>query len=200
MKKIKLCLISLILACSMFLTGCGIIAAIPMVVILAIFSGTFEYDSVEDYGEKWDGREPDFIPDTVEGYNVNQYSYILYSYLDTCYEILLDVTVSEEQLSEILSKYGEGNESVTIKDAWYCEGYIEIVFEDEYQRYIRETGEEAVGWATIDKIIYNPATLNVIFVSLHAHDKGVHDLEKVEYFNRFSINPEEYVEHLPKGE
>jgi hypothetical protein len=116
--------------------------------------------------------------------------------MDICYEIFLDISVTEEQLDRLIAdakSYGEYTES----EAYYCDGYFEIVFEDYYRSsdyvYSEEGVEEKnVGWADIEKTVYNPETLNIIFVCFHANDSGVYDLDDLEYFKRFSIDEKEY--------
>ena len=85
----------------------------------------------------------------------------------------------------------------TKKDAYYSNGYTEIVFQDSYEVYHREDDVESnVGWADIEKVIYNPETLNVIYVCFHANDTGVYNLDEVAYFSRFSILEEDYVKSI----
>ena len=56
--------------------------------------------------------------------------------------------------------------------------------------------EPNVGWADIEKVIYNPETLNIIYVCFHANDTAVYKLDEVAYFNRFSILEEDYVKSI----
>ena len=46
--------------------------------------------------------------------------------------------------------------------------------------------------ADVQKVIYNPATGNVIFEYFDAFDTGVYELKDVAYFQHFEINQEEY--------
>lgn len=57
-------------------------------------------------------------------------------------------------------------------------------------------GLEQVGIAEIDKVVYNPETFHILYVSFHAEDTSVYDVERIAYFNQFSIAPDEYIEHL----
>ena len=95
--------------------------------------GTFRYDSIEKY--QLIRNDPfynsEFIPHDTNEYTINNFSFITYVYLDTCYEVFLDITVTEEQFKDLTSKaksYGEFVE----QNAWYANGYFEIVFEDDY--------------------------------------------------------------------
>ena len=117
--------------------------------------------------------------------------------MDICYEIFLDLTVTPEQLDGILTRATADTAPVTERDAYYGVGWREIVFEDVYEIFEGETeGESVVGWADIEKIVYNPITHTVVFVVLHANDTGVFPLNEVQYFHRFSIDEREYVRHL----
>ncbi len=197
----KLGILSILLIVCISFTGCT--AALALLTAGILTMGTDHYDSVDDYGVwKENGIEIGFLPESVDEYTVNGFSYIIYNYFDVCYEVFLDITVTEEQMGALIEEARSYSDSYCEQDAWYAEGYVEIVFEDEYNRgepgEEQEDGLEQVGWATVDKVIYNEETLNIIFVSLHAHDSDVHDVENVEYFNRFAITPEEYVKHLPE--
>ena len=138
---------------------------------------------------------PPFLPTAIDNYQVNGYSYTLDAYLDDCYEIFLDITVTEDQLARLLDEAKMFPDYIGEKEAYYGDGYAEIVYEDFYVTAPQKDGAK-VGWADIEKIVYNPETLNVIYVCFHANDTGVYALNAVAYFNRFSIQEEEYVENL----
>lgn len=181
--------IAVLLSCS----GCGLL-------ILLAF-GTERTTNPDDYySDDCYGKLPSWMPATLEEYTVNDFSYCIYSYLDICYEIFLDITVTEEQLASILSAAREGS-PLCEQDAYYAEGYQEIVFEDFYEidsldPDIDHNYPSNVGWADIEKIVYNPQTLNVVFVCFHANDTGVYDLSDVAYFKRFEIDQEDYVLYI----
>ena len=180
MKKKKFCIVALI---SVLLTGCNMQSK--------------HIDNPELYGE-WESylKIPSFLPKSINDYWVNNYSYTLDAYFDICYEIFLDLTVTEDQFTKMISET-KAYQKYYEKEAYYCDGYSEIVFMDFYEVYHRENETSAnVGWADIEKVIYNSETLNIIYVCFHANDTGVYDLDKVAYFNRFSINEEEYVKNL----
>jgi hypothetical protein len=107
--------------------------------------------------------------------------------------------VTEGQLESILSEARE-NMPLSERDAYYAQGYREIVFEDHYemissdQEYVDSAAN--VGWADIEKVIYDPEALNVVFVCFHANDTGVYNLSDVAYFKRFDIRQEEYVLYI----
>jgi hypothetical protein len=153
----------------------------------------------EEYG-RWESylSIPDFLPELLEGYRVNGYYYRLFAYMDICYEIFLDITVSEEQLNEILSSARANEKFIREQMAFYADGYSELVFEDYYSicRWDDPSFGINVDWADIDKIIYNEESLNVVFVCFHANDTEVYPLSEVEYFNRFNISEEDYVKNL----
>ena len=161
--------------------------------------GTFRENSAEKYGE-WEAYQtaPSFLPEKIDEYTVNAYSYTLYNYFDTCYEIFLDITVSEAQFNELVDKAEQYSDTYIKTDAYYSEAYTEIVFTDVYEigGINKHDDLQQVGWADIDKVIYNPESFNIIYVSFHANDTDVYDVENISYFNRFSITPEEYFENL----
>lgn len=164
--------------------------------------GTVHMTEPEKYG-KWERyhEAPSFLPETLDTDTVNAYSYTLYSYFDVCYEIFLDITVSQEQFGNLIERAKQYSDVYTETAADYAEGYTEIVFSDAYQRGELDEydGLEQVGTAAIDKVIYRTDTCNIIYVSFHADDTGVYDVENVAYFNRFSILPEEYVKNRTTG-
>lgn len=152
----------------------------------------------QKYG-KWESYldVPSFLPSEIDEYKVNGYSYTLLAYMDICYEIFIDISVTEEQFHELIKKVEDHPDYLYEKDAYYSDGYKEIVFQDYYRIYHHEDEIESnVGWADIEKVIYNPETLNIIYVCFHANDTGVYNLDEVEYFNRFSIIEEEYAKNI----
>ena len=154
--------------------------------------GTFYETTVNKYG-KWAKYLdiPSFLPSSVASYKVNAYSYTLYNYMDVCYEIFLDIVVEGDAFDDLLSSARAYSENYEEQPADYCAGYMELVFIDNYERW--ENGDK-VGWADIEKVIYNTDTKNIIFVVFHAQDTGVYDVRDVAYFNRFSINADSYSE------
>ena len=151
--------------------------------------GTFYETSPDKYGE-WEEYlyVPSFLPNSVEQYDVNSYSYTLYSYMDVCYEVFLDITVEENEFNRLLESARTYSKDYTEQPASYGDGYIEIVFKDYYEK----GGGEQVIWADIEKVIYHPDTKNIIYVVFHANDTGVYDVKDVAYFNRFSIIADRY--------
>lgn len=172
-----------------------------IIVIAMIFSlsgcdfGSKRITNIEEYGKFESYIElPEFFPNSVEEYTVNNYAYNLESWMDTCYEIFLDITVSKDQFEELLS--GHTGQAV---ECYYASGYYEVVFEDSYDLFDgEENGDQVVGFADIEKIIYNPETYRIVFVAFHANDTGVYPLKDVAYFNCFDIDENEYVAHLGK--
>ena len=166
--------------------------------------GTFRYDSIEKYQRirKDPFYNAEFIPYDTDEYTINDFSFIRYVYLDTCFEVFLDITVKEEQFDELIAQAKSSGKFVE-QDTWYANGYTEIVFEDDYHLghgYFEDCADvtPTVGWATVEKIIYNPETLNIIYVCFHSWDTGVYKVDDIRYFKHFEIDPEEYIEHLPQ--
>ncbi len=75
-----------------------------------------------------------------------------------------------------------------------------MVYCDEYEKgnTDKQDRSEQVGTAKIDKVLYNVETLDIIYVSFHADDTDVFDVENIAYFNRFAIKPDKYIEYLSK--
>jgi hypothetical protein len=178
LKKLVACLLALCIMIS--LSACTSFLGI----------GTFYETSVDKYG-KWENYldVPTFLPSSVKDYTVHSYSYTLYSYMDVCYEIFVDITVEETEFDRLLESARAHSDSYEEQPADYCDGYMEIVFMDNYEQ--GKNGEQ-VGWADIEKVLYNPDTNNVVYVVFHANDTGVYDVKDVAYFNRFSIKADDY--------
>ena len=194
----RLFLIAILLIACIFLTSC---TALTILFVGMSTMGTHYYEDPEDYGKYW-VEEPAYMPDSIDELKVETYSYTLYEYFDTCYEIFLDVTVTEEEFDSVLAEVRASGEYICEQEAPYAEGYVEIVFMNLYKNDKAIIGDgdnpqEQVGYACIEKVIYNRATLSIIFVSIHAHDTGVYDVKDLEYFTYFSIVPEDYVEYQP---
>ncbi len=160
--------------------------------------GSQRIDSPSEYGSYGIIEAPAHFPVSVDEYTVNAYYYAIEAWMDVCHEIFVDLTVTEEQLSAMLAE-ARDTRGYTEREAYYAEGYYEIIYSDSYDIFGGENGEErVVGYATVDKVIYNPHTLNVIYVQLHAHDTGVYRLADVKYFERFGIDENEYSEYTAK--
>ncbi len=174
--------------------GLQFVAAVIFIVIASAFMGTFYETDPANYK-----RAEECFPESLEEYTVNGYSFTEYSYLDYCCEEFLDLTVTEEQLQDLLDK-ARSEDVLVEREAYYAEGYYEIVHNDYYRiDEQEENGVELVAWARISKLIYNPQTRNVVFVWICTHDSSVYEVKDLAYFNRFGIIEEEYVQHLPEG-
>lgn len=203
MKKFFSAILSVAIALtSLFsFSGCGIRSCMGLTAILALFA-SFEEDSVQDpakYGEFSDYVElPVWFPESIAEYEVKGYSYRLLAYMDICYEVYVNAILSPEQFDEILDEALNTRGLRYEQEAYYADGFYELVFEDEYSVYDDDEDDEdekCVGWATVEKLVYNPDTYEVVFECLHAHDTGVYPLLEVAYFNRFGIDETEYVAH-----
>ena len=97
MKRVNLTRLgSLLLLLAVVISSTGCAHLLTTVMILGM--GTIQESSPEAYGNWTKYHDaPAFLPDDLDGYTVNAYSYTLYNYLDICYEIFLDITVTEEQ-------------------------------------------------------------------------------------------------------
>lgn len=196
----KICSIAILLAICICFTGC---TAIALFGVGLATMGTYFYHDPAEYGKEWLESTPEYLPETIEDYSVVTYSYALYEYFETCYEIFLEINATQEQFDEIIASVRQSNLPYTEQETPYAKGYFEIVFQDRYERQYGEViekddGYEQVGYACIEKVIYNPVTRNIVFVCIHAHDVNVYDVEHLRYFARFEITPEQYVDYLPE--
>lgn len=184
----------------LFLCVGGVIACAVLFCAFFLSMGTTYETTVSQYGAWEDDLEdvPSFLPESIEGYTVNAYSYTLYSYMDTCYEIFLDITVEETEFNRLLEEAKTYSSSYIERSADYCDGYTEIVFMDVYEKHQTDDPDdvEQVGWADIEKVIYNPHTSSIVYVIFHANDTGVYEVADVAYFNRFSINADDYFQRV----
>jgi len=154
---------------------------------------------VEQYGEVNEIVDfPEFFPESVAEYNVNDYCYSEVYYFDPCYELFLDITVTREQFDSLISEAKADESLFYEKQAYYADGYYEIVF-DDYSSDSEESPEKGSqeydtyyidGFTDIRKIVYNPDTLNIVFECLYLRD--AYDLNRIEYLNRFDIDWNEY--------
>ena len=184
----------------LFLCVGGVIACAVLFCAFFLSMGTTYETSVSQYGAWKDDLEdvPSFLPESIEGYTVNAYFYTLYSYMDTCYEIFLDITVEETEFNRLLEEAKTYSSSYIERSADYCDGYTEIVFMDVYEKHQTDDPDDVgqVGWADIEKVIYNPHTSSIVYVAFHANDTGVYEVVDVAYFNRFSINADDYFQRV----
>ncbi|MBQ7949286.1 MAG: hypothetical protein IJ284_05950 [Clostridia bacterium] len=175
------------------LTACQFMYAVPLVAWMGLYMGTYYENNPESYAEAVKYiDEFAALPEKLEGLTVNEYAYTRYEYMDTCVELFIDLTVTEEQMAELLNKARKSNGILAERAAYYAEGYFEIVYADSYT-----VGEDLtrVGNAYIQKIVYNEETGNVIYEHFDAFDTGVYEVKDVAYFNRFGIDQTEYVKH-----
>ncbi len=186
MKKQVLSLICLLMIFCLLLVGCD------------IGFGTKYVSDPAEYG-RWESYldVPSFFPDSIDAYEVNVYSYTLYAYMDICYEIFLDITVSEEQMAQLIASAKSAG-SCYEQAAYYADGYRELVFCNEYALHPHPDEDDVprVWQANVKKVIYNLQTNNIIYVDLFCFDSGVYELKDVEYFARFGIKEAEYVAHI----
>ncbi len=188
---------------SVLMSGLGFIGALPGMIIVTpllllsfLFMGT-RYETNPDTYKKAmkyiDYRETpgnDYFPESIKEYTVNKYSYTRYEYLDICVEVFVDLTVSETQMDELLTLAYNTEGFLLERDAYYAEGYKEIVYRDEYKGLDDENGN--VRWACIQKVIYNQETNNIVYECFYTEDSNVYELKDVVYFNHFGIDEAEY--------
>ena len=187
----------------------SIIKILALGLLIALFSATliscearklgFGSQTITDpaeYGNFGVIDAPVFFPKSIDGCKVNSYSYILRLYLETCYEIFLDLTVSADKLDSLVASAKIAGGFKYEREAYYAAGYRELVFCDYYEPGTQnDDGNNQVGYAWIEKVIFNPDTGNIIYVSFIANDWSVYSLSEVEYFKKFGIKEAEYTEH-----
>ncbi len=170
--------------------------------IIVLLTGCSDFGTVHTEDPLEYGNEdnyislPEFFPGSIYNYIVNNYSYTVYSYMDVCHEIFLDVTVPKEDFDNILNRVKDYSAEFYEQAAYYAEGYSEIVFTDEYSINEKRKKDKNVWNAKIEKVIFNPLTYNIVFVSFDAFDSGVYPLDEVAYFNKFNIDQNEYVKYV----
>lgn len=173
----------------------GMIIVTPLLLISSLFMGT-KYETNPDTYKKAmkyiDYGTPgnDYFPESIEEYTINKYSYTRYEYLDICVEVFVDITVSETQMDELLTLAYSTEGFLLERDAYYAEGYKEIVYRDVYKGLDEENGN--VRWAYIQKVIYNQETNNIVYEYFQTQDSSVYELKDVVYFNHFGIDEAEY--------
>ena len=137
---------------------------------------------------------PDYFPEAVDTYQVNGYSYRLYSYMDICYEIYLDISVEIEEMERLIATAKEKRPVYSEGEADYARGYREIVFRNAFTPYGPEA--KTVSEADIEKIVYDPDRGDMVFVRIYSVDAGVYPVAELAYFNRFDISAETYTENI----
>lgn len=149
-----------------------------------------------EYGDFGYIDAPSFFPKSIDGYKINAYSFTIENYFAECYEIFLDITVSPDKLDSLIASAKIGGGFKYEREAYYANGYRELVFSDYYESGSQsDDGTSQVGYAWIEKVIFNPETGNIAYVAFIANDWSVYSLSEVEYFNKFKINEAEYIEH-----
>ncbi|MBQ4602699.1 MAG: hypothetical protein IJB24_07550 [Clostridia bacterium] len=178
----------------------AVVLCISLIVSFCCSFGEVYIDDIGKYGRSRYGVElQNYFPSDIKDYTVNAYSYRVYAYLDISYEILLDITVTEEQLDEIIEGVKKKRPGYIEVESYYADGYKELVFSDEYRidRSDRAKSEVAtVEHALIEKVVYNTEELRIVFIDFNPFDSYVYPLEEVEYFNIFGIDEEEYLHWL----
>ena len=164
--------------------------------VLLSLSGCEKYTvDVAEYGQVANYITfPDYFPETVDTYQVNGYSYRLYSYMDICYEIYLDISVETEEMERLIATAKEKRPVYSEQEADYARGYREIVFRNAFTLYGPEG--ETVSEADIEKIVYDPDRGDMVFVRIYSVDAGVYPVSELVYFNRFDISAETYTENI----
>lgn len=181
MKRLMVLIIAIILC----LPGCSALSLLSEVLDDTIA----EITDPAQYGEEVEEAPfPEYFPTSVDDYTVNSYSYTVLAG-DPRHEIFLDITVTQEQFEYLLTWVKELGVSYYETEAYYADGYYEIVFVDR----TTDDGDDPdfiISYAEIKKVIYNPETLNVVFVDFTIYD--AYQLNEIVYFNHFNIDWKTY--------
>lgn len=184
MKKI---LLSLVLCLSLFAnTGC------VFVLWSAIFGTSDISERITDpekYGEFHDSvNVPAYFPGDISGYTVNNYCYAIEKGTYLCYEIFLDITLSEEDFTKVLSAVTSDGRTKVIKGAYHSDKYNDVIFSDEFTYDLHSYVEKA----NIEKVIYSEEKSRIIFTLLYVEENSFYHIDNVEFFKKLNITPEAY--------
>lgn len=185
MKKIILVLVlCLSMVCN---TGCALI----LWELLTNSSISEKTTDPGKYGEFHDEvKLPPYYPADISGYAVNYYSYTIETGSATVYEIFLDITVSESEFAEIISRVNADSREKTIKGAYHSTEYKDIIFSNKFE-YLND-GYTDLDEANIEKVIYNESSRRIIFALLYVEPYSYFDVNDIEYFKRLNIDPAKY--------
>ncbi len=140
---------------------------------------------------------PEYMPDYFPKEITDKMTPVKYSYYfdyswDWCYELYLEVEMTEEEYQSYKTKYE--NELV---ECWYDKDYKEYIMSDELNHYNNQDGEDYANGPWIEKIIFNDDDKVVIFWALCGIDPFYY--ENSAFFESFSVDPQEY-EKMTKEE
>lgn len=187
MKKIILTLIlCLSLLCN---TGCTLI-------LISSLLGSNDSETVTDagkYGSFHDDVEiPSYYPETLSGYTVNDYFYTVDKSTTLCYEIYLDITVTEEAFTTVIAKVNADDRAKTVKSAYHSASYTDVIFSDEIDLAL-DGYIDKIESAKVEKVIYNEAESRIIFALLYVEELSYYSSDKVQYFKKLNIDLEKYL-------
>ena len=171
-----------------------IIFAFPILFIAAAQGSTnishttdIENYGIYDYPEKM----PDFFPKEItEEMTPVKFSYYYDNSWDWCYELYLEVKMTEQEYDSYKSQY-----SGKLVACWYADSYTEYVMKDCLNLYEGEEYDYASN-PDIKKIIFNDKDKTVIFWTMYGLDPFY--FENSAFFERFSIEPRLYEEQTAK--
>lgn len=121
------------------------------------------------------------------------YSYYYDNSWDYCYELYLEVKMSDNEYKRLKTQYE--NE---LKNCFFAPDYKEYVISDYPHNYINEDGSCYMDSPDIRKIIFNDVEQTIIFVSICGIDPFYY--ENSYYFKRFNLDPIEYSNYLEENQ
>ena len=173
------------------------IIALPITMISALQSNAFlisHTTDVNNYGIYDDEyMKIDHFPEQITDNMIPVHYSYYYDYTwDYCYELYLEVKITDGEYESIKSKYES-----ELKDCFYASNYSEYVISDYTNNYIREDGSCYMNSPHIRKIIFNDSDQTIIFVSICGIDPFYY--ENSYYFERFNLDPIEYSNYLKEN-
>jgi len=183
MKKL---LLVLVLCLSLFAnTGCA------FVLLSAIFTASDRVTDPNEYGDFHRSVDvPSYYPDSISGYTVNDYCYVIEKDARLCYEIYLDLTLDKADFDKLLSDVSADSRNKTVKGAYHSSDYMDVIFHDDYELSYDSYG--IVDSAHIEKVIYNEEESRIIFSLLYIEKESYYYTDSIEAFKKPNIDPEKY--------
>ena len=143
----------------------------------------------QKYGEFHDSvNVPAYLPGDISNYTVNNYCYVIEKSAYLCYEIFLDITLSPEDFTKVLSTVTSNTRDKVVKGAFHSDKYNDVIFSDEFTYDLYAYVEKA----NIEKVIYSQEKSRIIFAILYVEENSLYHINNVEFFKKLNITPEAY--------
>lgn len=184
MKKI---ILVLILCASLLVnTGCSVL------LISMLTRVSKKVTDPQEYGEFHNSVEiPEYYPEAISAYTVNDYCYVIEKNSSLCYEVFIDVSLSKGDFEALITSAMDDSRTKTVKGAQHSPEFKEIVFFDEYE-FTAENEFDLLVSAHIEKVIYNEKESRIIYSLLYVEEYSYYKTQNVEFFQKLKISPEKY--------